>query len=216
SRDLQFRRLRRHSRAGSGFQLRLLALRLGAGKLALLLLPRFFSFLGELLGLAPRLLLGLRLQAKPLGPRLGALLLALLLAGVALAADRLQIGLEVIGPVIVVDLFARLDGLDGADVDLALAWANIGLRVRLAAVVDVARDVLAHRAVDGPAVAELEQVLVLDVVFFLLGIQQRPEIADDPGAFLDPSGGEKAQSGAGTADTIGFFRGNRGHDRLKN
>jgi len=80
-------------------------------------------------------------------------------------------------------------------------------------VVDIAGDVLADRAVDGPAVVQFEQVLVLDrVVFFLLAIQQRPKIADDLGALLDRLGGEEAKSGAGATDAIGFIRGNRGHD----
>src|SRR5512141_61028 len=60
-------------------------------------------------GLLQGLPLGPGLQAQTLGPRLGALLPALLFAGVAFAADRLQIRLEVIGAVVVVDLFARLD-----------------------------------------------------------------------------------------------------------
>src|SRR5262249_21292745 len=151
-----------------------LTLRPGAFELALLLLPRLLFLLRELLGLAPRLLLRLGLQAKPFRPRLRPLLFALLFTGVALAADRLQVSLEVIGAVIVVDLVARLDVPDGADEDLALARFDVGFRIRLAAMIDVARDVLTHRAVDGPAVAELEQVLVLDVVFLLLGIQERP------------------------------------------
>ena len=75
----------------------------------------------------------------------------------------------------------------------ALARADIAFRIRLAGVVDIARDVLADRTVDGPAVRELEQIFVLDrVVFFLLGIQKRPKIPDDFGALLDPLGGEEA------------------------
>jgi hypothetical protein len=43
------------------------------------------------------------------------------------------------------------------------------------------------------AFGEFEQIFVLDrVVFFLLGIQQRPKITDDPGALLDPLGSEEA------------------------
>src|SRR5258708_31105886 len=79
--------------------------------------------------------------------------------------------------------------------------------------VDVVGDVLAHRAVDGPAVVELEQIFVLDrVVFFLLRIQQRPKIADDFGALLDRFGGEEAKSGGGAADAIGFVRWDSRHD----
>ena len=123
---------------------------------------------GEPLGLLLRLALGLFLQPKLLRPRLGALLLALLLAGVAFAADRLQISLEVVGAVVVVDLLARLDVLDGADEDLALAGFDVGFRVRLAGMIDVAGDVFADRAIDGPAAVELEQILVLDRVLVLL------------------------------------------------
>src|SRR4029077_9759383 len=108
----------------------------------------------QLFRLLQRLALRLGLQAQFLGPRLGALLLALLFAGRAFAADRLQIGFEVIGAVVVIDLFARLDVLDGADEHLAFAWANVGFRVRLAGVIDIAGDVRAHRTVDGPAIGE--------------------------------------------------------------
>src|SRR5262249_52542268 len=143
----------------------------------------------------------------PLGAGFGALPLPLLLAGAALAADRLQIRLEVIGTVIVVDLVARLDVLDRADIDLALAGLHIAFSIRPAGVVDIAGDVLAHRAVDGPAVVELEQVLVLDiVVLFLLRIQERPEIADDPGPLFDRPGGEQAEARTGSADAIGLIR----------
>src|SRR6478735_8579255 len=121
-------------------------------------------FLGQLLRLLQRLALGLGLQAGLFSPRLGALLLALLLAGRAFAADRLQIGFEIVGAVIVIDLLARLDLLDGADEDLALARLNVGFGVRPAGVVDVAGDVLAYRTVDGPAAIEFEQIFVLDRV----------------------------------------------------
>src|SRR5690242_14649233 len=72
-------------------------------------------FLGQLLGLLQRLALGLGLEARPFRPRLSALLLALLLARVAFAADRLQIGFEIVRAVVIVDLLARLDVLDGAN-----------------------------------------------------------------------------------------------------
>src|SRR6202167_4582570 len=182
-------------------------------------LPPLFSgpgrqFLGLLQALPLRLFLFLGLQAQPLRPRLGALLLAFLLAGVAFAADRLQIRLEVVGAVIVIDLFARLDLLDGADHDLAFAGVDVGLGVRLAGVIDITRDVLAHRAVDGPASVEFEQVFVLDrVVLLLPAIQQRPKIADYFGALLDRFGGEEAKPGAGAADAIRLIRRNGRHDR---
>src|SRR6185503_2981098 len=91
--------------------------------------PRLlFFFLRQLLGSLARLLLGLRLQPLLRRPRLGALLLPLLHAGSAQAADRLEVFLEVVGAVVVVDLFARLNVLDGADVDLALDRVNVGFR----------------------------------------------------------------------------------------
>src|SRR6476620_3878818 len=110
-----------------------------------------------LLGLFQRLSLRLGLEAELFRPRLGALFLALLLAGRAFAADWLQVGFEIVGAVIVIDLLARLDLLDGADEDLALARFDVGFRVRLAGVVDIAGDVLAHRTVDGPAAVRAQQ-----------------------------------------------------------
>src|SRR5581483_9712960 len=169
--------------------------------------------LGLLFGFPFRLFEFPGLQSQPLGPRLGPLLLALLLAGDAFAADRLEVGLEVIGAVIVIDFLARLDVLDRADENLSFARPDVALRVRPAGVIDVTGDVLADRTIDGPAIVELEQVFVFDrVVFFLFAIQQRPKIADDFGALLDPFGGEEAKSSAGAADAVGFLRRNRRHE----
>src|SRR5258705_10558561 len=176
----------------------------------------FLGLCRLLLGFPQGLPLRLGFQAQPFGPRFGALLLALPFASRAFAADRLQIGLEVIGTVIVVDLFAGLDVLDRADEDLALARAHVGFGVRPAGLIDVAGGVGAHRTVDGPAAIEFEQIFVLDrVVLLPLAIQQRPEIADYFGALLDRFGGEEAKPGAGTADTIRFFRRNGRHDRYE-
>src|SRR5262249_31602476 len=102
-----------------------------------------------------------------------------------------------------VDLLARLDVLDGADEHLALARLDVGFGVRPAGVVDVAGKILADRAVDGPAVGQFEQIFVFDrVLFLLLGIEDRPEIADDLVALLDGLGGEETEAGAGTADAV--------------
>src|SRR5947209_4796577 len=85
----------------------------------------------------------------------------------------------------------------------ALARADVGLGIRPAGVVDVACDILAHRAVDSPAAVQLEQVLVLDrVVLLVPGIEQRPEIADDLGPLLDRLGGKQAKSGTGAANAV--------------
>src|SRR5205823_10068089 len=100
-------------------------MRVAIQPLAKALLQRFLCFQFQLRGFLQSLFSRLELEAKPLGPRLGALLLALSFARVAFAADRLQISLEVIGAVIVVDLFARGSVLDGADNDLALARHDV-------------------------------------------------------------------------------------------
>jgi hypothetical protein len=96
-----------------------------------------------------------------------------------------------------------------------MARMNIGLRVRLAGVIDIAGDIIPHRAVDGPAVGQLEQIFVLDRIFvFLLRIQERPEIADDPGPLLDRLGGKEAESGTGTADAVRFVQRYRRHEEV--
>ncbi len=147
--------------------------------------------------------------------RCGPQFLAFFLARLALAPDRLQVLLEVVGAVVVVDLLAGRDVLDGADIDTPLFLANVGFRIRFAGMVDVARDVLAHRTVDGPAAGDLEQVFVLDrVVLFLVAIEQRTEIPDDLRALLDVLCGEEAEPGSGAADSISLFRRNLGRGRL--
>ena len=88
-------------------------------------LPELLLCPGELLRQPLRLALGFFTLLDTLGAGFGAFLFPLFLAGVAFAADRLQVGLEVIGAVIVVDLVARLDVLDGADVD---SFACVGAR----------------------------------------------------------------------------------------
>src|SRR6185503_11484115 len=101
-------------------------------------------------------------------------------------------------------------------VDLALDRVNVGFRVRPAGMVDIAGDVLPYRAVDGPAVGQLEQILVLDRILVLLfAIKQRPEITDDPGPLLDRLGGEETEPGAGAANAIRLVRRDGRHDQLK-
>src|SRR5882724_11906768 len=206
---------RRAGRLGTVMAVQVLAVGLAVQRLRFLRRLVFGLVLGGLLlGLGD--LLGLLLQPQALSPRFGALLLALLLAGSAFAADRLQIGLEVVGAVIVVDLLARLDVLDGADEDLALARLDVGFRVRPAGVVDVAGDVFADRTVDGPAAVELEQIFVLDRVLVLFpGIQDRSEITDDLGTLLDRLGGEEAEASLGSTDAVGFVRRNGSHGGRK-
>src|SRR5439155_6257726 len=67
----------------------------------------------------------------------------------AFAADRLEEGFEIIAAVIVGDLVARLDVLDRAQDDLTVP-RGVGLRIRPAGMVGVARDVAAGRTVEGP------------------------------------------------------------------
>src|SRR5687767_4507707 len=157
-----------------------------------------------------------RLAALARGTRLGAGDPALALAVGALAADRLQIAFEIVRAVVVGDLLARLDGLDRADIDLPVARLDVGLRIRPAAVVGVARDVAADGAVDGPAPVQLEQVLVFDGVVFLdPAVEQRAGILDDPRTLLDFPGSEETKSGAGAADAIRLAGRNGGHDTQK-
>src|SRR5258706_15425173 len=132
----------------------MLAVQLHAVGLGVVQPMLFLGLCRLLLGFPQGLPLRLGFQAQPFGPRLGTLLLALLFARRTSAADRLQIGLEVIGTVIVVDLLARLYVLDRADKDLALAGTDVGLLVRLAGVRDIASDGRAHRPVDGPTAIE--------------------------------------------------------------
>src|SRR5690349_12980759 len=80
--------------------LRLRAADLAGKMLAVQLLLRRGGFHARLL----RLALAARLHLGALGAGFGTQLLALVLAGGALAADGLQIGFEIIGAVIVVDL----------------------------------------------------------------------------------------------------------------
>src|SRR5215831_18534125 len=86
----------------------------------------------------------------------------LLMAGRAFAAVFLDEGIEVVAAVVVGDLVARVDGPDRADQNLVLL--DIGFGVRLAGMVDVAGDVPAARAVDGPTVVDLEQILGIELV----------------------------------------------------
>src|SRR5262245_62283621 len=84
------------------------------------------------------------------------------MAGHTLAAALLDEGVEVVAAVVVGDLVTGVDGLDRADQNLVLLDIRFG--VRPAGMVDVAGDVLAARAVDGPAVVDLEQVLGVELV----------------------------------------------------
>ena len=123
--------------------------------------------------------------------------LALLAAFVALAAVRLDVGVEVILAVIVSDFLARLDILDRADLDHVLD--EIDFRVRPARVVDVARAVLAAGAVDRPARIDLEQIPRIEIVGGI-GANLSADVANDEMVLLDRDAGEEAQPSLGSTD----------------
>src|SRR5262245_41171143 len=89
-----------------------------------------------------------RFRAAPLAP--------LRPAFRALASDGLEEELEIFLPVVVGNLVARLDRLDGAQDDLAAH--DVGFGVGTAGVIGVAGDVAAARAVDGPAAVDLVEI----------------------------------------------------------
>src|SRR5215510_6312302 len=120
------------------------------------------------------------------------------MAGRTLAAVLLDEGIEIVAAVIVGDLVARIDRLDGGDQDLALL--DIGLGVRPAGVVNVARDVLAARSIDGPTSVDLEQILGVKLIRDLVG-QHAAGVADNEASLADQLGGKEAQACFGTADT---------------
>src|SRR5215467_2078630 len=72
------------------------------------------------------------------------------------ATVRLDEQLEIFRTVVVGDLFARRDRLDGAQDHLALPDCALG--VGPAGMVGIAPDIAARRAVDGPAAVDLEHV----------------------------------------------------------
>src|SRR6266540_1031623 len=134
----------------------------------------------------------------------------LLPAFAALAALGLDEADEVLLAVVVGDLVARRYFLDGADEDLALD--DVGLGVRAARVVDVPRDVAPGRAVDGPALVELEQVAVVELVGDLVRDAPAP-ILDDEIALVDGLGREQAETCLRATDTERATRRNGLHGR---
>src|SRR5262245_46797062 len=115
----------------------------------------------------------------------------LLMAGRTLAAVLLDERIEIVAAVVVGDLVPRVDGLDRADQNLV--FLDIRLGVRPAGMVDVAGDVLAARAVDGPAVVDLEQILGVELVRDPV-VQLLARVADDEASPADELGGEKAEA----------------------
>src|SRR5205807_9692686 len=79
-------------------------------------------------------------------------------AAAALAARLADDVVQVILAVIIGDLFARLDRPERVHKHAALTDGHV--RIRIAGMVEVARDIAARRAVDGRAAVHLEQVTV--------------------------------------------------------
>jgi hypothetical protein len=71
---------------------------------------------------------------------------------------------------------------------------NVGLAIGAAGVVDVARNILARRAVDRTPAGDGEKILVGDAVGLLVG-EAGPEIFDDAGALGDILAGEQPDAG---------------------
>src|SRR5262249_21385368 len=97
------------------------------------------------------------------------------------------------------DLVAFLDGLAGGDQDLVPA--GVGLGVRPAGMVDVARLVAAGRAIHGPATVDFEQILGGELVGDPVG-QLATRIIDDELAALDQPGGEQTEAAFRAADPV--------------
>src|SRR6185437_5194258 len=102
---------------------------------------------------------------------------------------------KVIDAVIIGDFLARLDNAQRADEHPVPDVVDFG--VRITGMVEVARDVAARGAVDGPAAVDLVEVKIaarLDFVGFLGG-ELGPHVFGDPEAFADRPCGENAKSG---------------------
>src|SRR5262245_26114434 len=128
----------------------------------------------------------------------------------ALAAFGLDEAVEVILAVVVGDLVARRDVPDRRDENLALD--DVGLGVGPARVIDVARDVAAGRAVDGPAAADLEQVAGVGAVGALVGGATGPAL-DYDAALADGLGRDQAEPGSRAGNAIAVTRRNGYHGR---
>src|SRR5262245_38831122 len=136
--------------------------------------------------------LGACLRAR-IGPRLPAL--------VAFAATaRDDVG-EIITAIVVGDLGTCSDVLDGAYDDL-MAY-RVGVGIGPARMVCVASEVLSARSVNRPSAVDLVKVAVPSGFNFigLLVRELATFVFDNEGALLDQRCREKAQTGAGTADT---------------
>src|SRR5262249_20261242 len=115
----------------------------------------------------------------------------------ALAAGCFDEGVEIIAAIVVRDLVAGLDVLDGADLDYVLDEINFGIWP--ARVIDVARPVPAAQAVDGPAAVDLKKIAGIELVGGF-GTQPSAAVAHDELPFLDCDAGEEPQPSFGSAD----------------
>src|SRR2546425_6656907 len=124
----------------------------------------------------------------------------------AFASVRLEKGVEILPPVVVGDLLARLDLLPRAQDDLALD--QVGFGVRTARVIGVAVHVAAARAVHGPAPVDLVHVAAaagLEPLGLRIG-DAAPLVFDDERALLDRLGREQPEPGRRAADAVGLSR----------
>lgn len=117
------------------------------------------------------------------------------LASRATTAVRLDHALEVISPVVVGQLFTRSYFSLGIDEHLFLVFGKLWFTIWFAAVVDVAGDVLAAFAVDGPFIIEFEEVFAAAPLRFVIG-NDLTSVFDDQVTFLERRGGKKPETRA--------------------
>src|SRR5215831_17791467 len=120
---------------------------------------------------------------------------------------------EIIAAVIVGNLGACSDVLDGAYDDLVAYRVDLG--IRSARMIHVASEVLSARSVDRPTAVDLEEIAVASGLKFigLLGCKLAAFVFDNESALLDQRCRKKARARAGTADTEGSLAGHIRHVR---
>ena len=119
---------------------------------------------------------------------------ALLPAFHAFAAARRDHVEEIVAAIVISDLVAGMDHLDGAQDDLPFAPVQLG--VWPAGMVGITRDVLPARAVDGPAAVDLVEIpAATGLELFGLFIRQpTPLIFRYESTLLDRVGREQAKA----------------------
>src|SRR4029079_6745957 len=131
------------------------------------------------------------------GPGRGAFRAAL----VAFAAARRDDVEEIIAAIVVSDLVARLDVLDGAQEDPVSDRAGLG--VGPARMIGIATQVPSGRAIDRPAAVDFVEIAVAARLQHvgLLGRELATLVLDNKGPFLDRRGCKEAEPGTRTAET---------------